>query len=333
MKEENISVVYFQRKPFPNFNFSVEIIFDTVRKYLPASMKYSVFISKFYSQGLFTRIYNVFEAFFNQGQINHVTGDISYIGILLNKNKTIHTILDCVFLTNSKGIKRSILKLFWLQIPVKKSKFVTTISEASKKDIINNTQCSPNKVIVIPIALAPIFTFENRAYNWHKPRLLMIGSAPNKNTARMIEAIKNVDCEVVVVAEFNEGISSTLKQNKINYTYRHGLSQAEIKEVYKQTDILLFCSTFEGFGMPIIEAQAMGTAVITSNISSMPEVATATSALLVNPYQTKEIEQAVNLLINNKNKREELIAEGFKNIERFKPSTISKMYYNLYELI
>ena len=105
-------VVYFQRKPITGFHFSVEIIFKDVRQYLPTTFQTSIRIAPYFSKGVLPRLYMMVQAMFQQGNINHITGDISFIGILLQKEKTIQTILDCVFLQNKQGWKRSILKYF-----------------------------------------------------------------------------------------------------------------------------------------------------------------------------------------------------------------------------
>jgi glycosyltransferase involved in cell wall biosynthesis len=95
-------------------------------------------------------------------------------------------------------------------------------------------------------------------------------------------------------------------------------------------DILVFPSLFEGFGMPIIEAQAMGTPVLTSNLSSMPEVA-GDGALLVNPYSVNDIKDGVLKLIEDSSYRSRLIENGFRNCQKFNSKEIANQYYELYK--
>src|SRR6478736_1811443 len=89
-------VVFFHRKPRNVGNYSVEFIINDVRNRLKEKISSTIVQSKYESKGLFKRIYNCLEAFRSQGKVNHVTGDINYIGLLLNKKRTIQTILDCV---------------------------------------------------------------------------------------------------------------------------------------------------------------------------------------------------------------------------------------------
>src|SRR5689334_2741869 len=172
---------FFQRKSRSVGNYSVEFIFDDVRKRLAGMISARTFYSKYESNGLFKRLYNCFEAASNQSDVNHVTGDINYIGLLLNKKKTIHTILDCVFMTATSGIKQKVLKLFWLTIPVKRSRYITAISEATKKEIIRYTGCDEQKIKVIYVAISERFQRVDKAFNKEKPIILQIGTAPNKN--------------------------------------------------------------------------------------------------------------------------------------------------------
>jgi len=103
-------------------------------------------------------------------------------------------------------------------------------------------------------------------------------------------------------------------------------------QAYINCDMLCFVSTYEGFGLPIIEAQACGRVVITSNNASMPEIAN-NGALLVNPLDVNDIKNGINLLINNSKLREELISKGIENVKRFQPEIIANQYQQLYDSI
>lgn len=325
-----MKVTHFQRKPIPNFHFSVELIFNDVRETMPPGVDVTKHVVGYFSKGLLNRIKILLEVRRARTDVNHITGDIDFAGILLPKKTTVQTILDLFYLENARGIKASLLKFFWLTLPVRRAAVVTTISEATKQDILNRTKIDPAKIHVIPIALGPVFKYEPRGYNFERPTLLQIGSAPNKNVPRILEAVKGLPCKLIVVGQHTPEYEELLKKYKIDYEYRSGLNKFQMRDLYKTVDILLFPSLIEGFGMPIIEAQAMGSLVVTSNISSMPDVAGG-GAVLVDPFSVGEIRAAIERLMADEKLREKLLATGFENIKRFDSATISKQYLELYK--
>jgi glycosyltransferase involved in cell wall biosynthesis len=97
---------------------------------------------------------------------------------------------------------------------------------------------------------------------------------------------------------------------------------------YQECDISAFISTSEGFGMPIAEASVTERVVVTSNISSMPEVA-LDAAHLVNPNDIYDIRAGIKKVIENDSYREKLIENGRRNKLRFDGDAIAKKYFNL----
>lgn len=107
------------------------------------------------------------------------------------------------------------------------------------------------------------------------------------------------------------------------------LSDAELAEAYRRCDIVVFASLYEGFGLPILEAQATGRPVITSDFGAMPEAADD-GALLVDPYSVEAIRDAVLRIKNEPTLRAELVSKGLKNVERFRPAAIAERYGEIY---
>ncbi len=330
-KKEKIKVHFLQRKASVHA-FSAEFIFNDVRQRLKHLIDSKVFISKYTSSGLFKRLYITIEAFFHQGEVNHITGDVHFLATFLKKRKTVLTVLDCIFMQRSSGIARWIFQYFWLKIPVAKSRFVTAISEATKQDIIKYTNCDPNKVIVIPVAVNTLFQPHPKPFNKKKPVLLHIGLAENKNLMRLMEAIKDIDCHLSIIGKLREEHVKELEARGIDYSYAYHISNEEMVQKYVECDILAFASTFEGFGMPIIEANYIERPVITGNVTSMPWVA-GDSACLVDPFDVASIKDGILKIINDDAYREQLVAKGRVNRERFDPDRIAMMYYDLYQKI
>src|ERR1017187_1824209 len=120
-------VTHFQRRPAAQ-NFSVERVFSAVRRALPPEVDCRLAVSRYQSQGLLGRVYNIFEAMGRQEGINHVTGDTTYLTVLLHKKNTILTIHDCGSMLRLKGWRRLFFRLCWLSLPVKRCAVVTVVS-------------------------------------------------------------------------------------------------------------------------------------------------------------------------------------------------------------
>ena len=162
-----------------------------------------------------------------------------------------------------------------------------------------------------------------------KPKSLQVSYGDYKNLVRLTEALKDIPCHLTIVGQLSEEQQKYLQQAGVEYTNKYNLSQEEIIDVYKACDIVSFVSLFEGFGMPIIEANTIERVVLTSNLSSMPEVA-GDAALFVDPYNVADIRRGLQELINNEELRTRLIDNGRRNRERFNPDVIAEQYYQIY---
>lgn len=96
------------------------------------------------------------------------------------------------------------------------------------------------------------------------------------------------------------------------------IDEKDKKEILKNADVFLFPTLYEGFGLPIIEAQSLGVPIVASNNSSIPEIiGEKGKAALVNPKNPEEIAQAVYNILSDKDIRRELIEPGLENVKRF----------------
>lgn len=322
-----LEITYFTRKP--GRSWSLERVFSDVAANVPDDIKISFSHNRFNSQGLFKRLYDMFRAPWYQGQVNHITGDIHYVAYALTKQKTILTILDCVFLDYSRGLRRSLLWFFWLWLPVRRCTMITAISEATRQEILRRVACDPAKVRVIHCPVSAEFQPAPQAFNRACPRVLHIGVNRNKNLERHIDALQGLPCELVVVGKLSDAQRHCLEQSGLRYTALAGLSNAELLEQYQLCDLVLFASTYEGFGLPIVEAQAVGRPVITSNLWSMPEVA-GDAACLVDPYDVASIRAGIERVCDDEDYRNGLVARGYENVQRFAVKTIAAHYAALY---
>lgn len=327
-----MKITFIYQKPSQD-RFSIAKVFNTVRQYLPDEVRDEVFIPRYVSRGIFTRIYDIFEVMFHQNEINHITGDVHFLTYLLKKKRTVLTICDVMH--EHVGVplmSRLIISFFWYVIPLRRAGYITTISEASKREIVSLYKFNPDKITVIPVPLAPGFTAKAKKFNTRKPIILQIGTAPNKNLLNLFKALKGLKCQLYLVGHPKPDQLQELKKNKIDFKNFTNLSENDIVKKYQECDLVSFASTYEGFGMPIIEGNAVGRPVVTSNIAPMTEVG-GDAACFVDPLDPKSIRQGIERVINDEKFRDRLVKNGFKNAKRFDPRLIAKMYMRIYRAI
>jgi glycosyltransferase involved in cell wall biosynthesis len=123
-----------------------------------------------------------------------------------------------------------------------------------------------------------------------------------------------------------------LRELGVAYENRSELGDAELLAAYRRCDALIFVSTYEGFGLPIIEAQAVGRPVITSRVCSMPE-ASGGAACLVDPFDVADIRRAIQRLIDDPAYAQTLVRFGYENAARYAPERVAAAYAALYRRV
>jgi len=326
-----MKVVYFHRKSGPGF-FSLERVFADVRSHMPAGFEPAVAECPCPSRGLFNRIRNILWARRSQGDINHITGDVHYLTILLRKGKTVLTIADCVSLERSRGAKYWVLWFFWYWLPEKRCAKITVISEFSKKNLLAHLRCRPEKIEVVHCPVPNGFGPSPKPFDSACPVLLQVGTTQNKNLERVAEALRAIPCRLLIVGPLSERQRALLAENGIAFENHLNVSDEELLDLYRRCDMVVFASLYEGFGLPIVEAQAVGRPVVTSNRCSMPEVA-GDAACLVDPESVESIREGVLKIIRDEAYREGLVRKGFENVKRFAPERIAAQYVEIYRAL
>jgi glycosyltransferase involved in cell wall biosynthesis len=193
-----------------------------------------------------------------------------------------------------------------LRLVEKEIDMVICVSRATQKDLLEISNLPKEKTVVIYEGVSENFKPQNpeaikdfkQKYHLPEEFVLSIGGVgERRNLKRVKEAAKKYD--LVVTGE-------TIPW----------LSVEEMPLLYASAKVLLYPSFYEGFGLPIIEAMACGTPVITSNVSSMPE-AGGEAAEYVNPESVIDIENKLKFVWNDKKKRETMIKKGFIQAKKF----------------
>ena len=317
----------------PNLkHFSIERVFQGVRDNMPVGIDVVTHYCRHPSSGIWHRLHDIFAATKTQGDVNHITGDVHYLVYLLRHRKTILTIHDCEILSRTRGVKHWLLWFFWFWLPEKCSTRIVAISLATKMELLHYLNCSPEKILIIHDPVSSGFRPLPKLINSTKQRILQIGTKENKNLARLVEAVSGLNIVLVIVGVIPKDIIDLMSKYHVTYENHVGLSDDELRCVYETSDMLAFVSLKEGFGLPIIEAQAIGRPVVTSSISSMPEVA-GSAACLVDPYDVACIRAGIRRVMDDANYRERIILLGFENVKRFSPELIAQQYADLYKQV
>lgn len=220
----------------------------------------------------------------------------------------------------------------------KKATHLIAVSEATKNDLINKLGVDKEKITVIHEGVDHEF-FQpqeketivqvRQKYYLYEDYLLFVGTIqPRKNLLRLIEAFnlllresKYQKLSLILVGKegwlADEIYKAPVKlnlQGKIRFL--NHVPTRDLPALYSGAKMFMFPSLFEGFGLPLLEAMSCGTPVITSNVSSIPEVVND-AALLLNPEETGEITESIKRIIDDKNFAKELSKKGIAQAKKF----------------
>ena len=326
---KKIRVNYIFRKRGASHN-SIEELFQSIIRHLPEEIDANIVELPYEGASLKSICLNIWHVFFLKGII-HITGDVHYIGIIPFK-KTILTIHDANIFSLNKhsAIQQKMLKLLWFVLPAIFVKKITVISEFTKKQLLSIYPKAIKKTEVIYNPVNPILKSEPRSNLPKKPIVLHLGTKEHKNLTNTVKALSNFDCELYIVGHMDQKQLELVNTYSIDYTNFSNIAFDKVKDLYEKCDVVSFLSFYEGFGMPIIEAQKVGRAIITSNQCSIPEIG-GDGALFVDPNNIEAISKAFEKVFYQDNFRSELINKGYENVKKFSMYRISTEYCQLYK--
>lgn len=319
------SVTYFNRDKRLG-NYSMEELFSSIRSEM--SSDWSMHDYHYDTQkGYWKAIREVHRY---ESEINHITGDVNFLAYGLKPSNTLLTVHDLGHYERTlKGWKKILYKQFWLKGPLNRVGHLTAISEFTKARIIHHFGIEQNKITVIPNPSPSLFTSHPQAFNTECPKILQVGGGHNKNIYRLLEAVRGLSCELVLIRPQDELLKNKLKEYHIRYQWFSNIAYQSVADHYKACDLVFFASEYEGFGMPILEANATGRPIVTGTVAAMPEVA-GNAACLVDPFDVSAIRKGLLKIINEEGYREQLVANGYENIKRFAVKHTADRYSALY---
>ncbi|EKD56576.1 MAG: group 1 glycosyl transferase [uncultured bacterium] len=225
---------------------------------------------------------------------------------------------------------------------VKKANTIITDSNATKNDLIKYFKTDSSKIQTIylgidnkfkPASSKEILEFKNKYTNGSE-YILSVGTLePRKNFPKLIEAYQQLPVAIqnqyklLVIGKSGWGEINQITNSQIIFT--GFLSDEELITAYSGANVFVYPSLYEGFGFPPLEAMACGTPVITSNVSSLPEVV-GNAAELINPYIVSEITKAIEKILINKDFANTLIKKCFAQSDKFTWSKTAQQTLEIY---
>jgi glycosyltransferase involved in cell wall biosynthesis len=254
--------------------------------------------------------------------------------------RAVVTIHDCIHLRFPQYLPNRLAHAYartFLWAATHQAERVITVSEASKRDILQYFRIPPEKIEVIYNGIDERFWMPpdeeevervRQRYQLNDRFVLYAGNIrPHKNLERLIEAfyiLRRGEFEQVKLLIIGDEISkyATLRRA----VHRHKLHKhvrflgfvpdETLAVLYRLAAVFVFPSLYEGFGLPPLEAMASGTPVVTSNVSSLPEVV-GDAALLIDPYDAEAIAGGLRLVLADKTLRDDLRARGLERAREF----------------
>jgi glycosyltransferase involved in cell wall biosynthesis len=321
-----------QIKRNSKYHNSVDKFLNTLNPHIKKKVDLKELICPYPNNGFINKLKNLYWATLIKDKNIHITGDVTYLSLAFLKKNLIITILDMGMSQKSNSLRKKIFNFFWFRLPIAFSKKVIAISEKTKKEIIEYYPNSKSKIEVVHVPLTEGYNFKNINDNKTFKVLQIATSSHNKNVTRSIKSLKDLKIEYNFVGIINDKQKQILKDLKIKNSLFYNISESKLIQLYNDCDILLFPSIYEGFGMPIVEAQATSCCVVTSNIEPLMEVG-GNGALYVDPFNIDQISTAISSIINNKDLFLQQIKNGLVNVSRFSPKKISNNYINIYQCL
>lgn len=263
--------------------------------------------------------------------------------------KKVVTIHDLIFLRFPEYYSYFDRKIhFWkFKKAAEQADLIIAISEQTKRDIIQFLKVPESKIRVVYQGCHQAFKEnQNEAFlnsvieKFKLPErfILNVGTIEErKNLLNIVKAINGTDIPLVVIGKKTKYFSKVKKflvKNKLEnqVQFLENVSMEELAAIYKLTDLFVYPSLFEGFGIPVIESLFSKTAVITSNLSCLPE-AGGKESVYINPNNFEDLKAKITFLWQNESERKRRAEKGFDFVQKFNDENIATNLMDAYRSI
>jgi glycosyltransferase involved in cell wall biosynthesis len=254
--------------------------------------------------------------------------------------RSVVTIHDCIHLMFPEYLRHRAAYAYArlsMWTAVRRSHRILTVSEASKRDIIHFFNVPPEKIVVVYNAIDERFRRApaeedvarvRERYQLAHGFVLYVGNIkPHKNLVRLIEAYDMLrhrgfdELKLLIIGDEISKLPALRRAVHKHKLHKHVrflgyLPDETLAVLYRLAELFVFPSLYEGFGLPPLEAMACGTPVVTSNVSSLPEV-TGDAAVLVDPYEVESIAEGMERVLTNPALSAELRTRGIARAREF----------------
>jgi glycosyltransferase involved in cell wall biosynthesis len=200
---------------------------------------------------------------------------------------------------------------------------ILTVSEFTRGQIVEWSRVSPEKVFNVGCGVDPSYHPEGDRFGLPFPYLLCVSNRKrHKNEFRIVEAFSRAGLDahihLVFTGEPRAELTSWVERQELKpcVDFVGAVEEEKLPSLYRGATALIFPSLYEGFGLPMLEAMATGTPVVTSNVTAMPETA-GNAALLLDPTSVEQIAQAIKQIVSDDSLRERLREKGFARAAQF----------------
>jgi glycosyltransferase involved in cell wall biosynthesis len=267
---------------------------------------------------------------------------------------TVHDVIHLIFPQYLPSRMATHYARFMIKRALDKAALVLTVSASSKRDLLTFFDVNPEKIVVIPNGIDRAMKAEipeeelgltKERYQISGRTVLFAGNIkPHKNLERLFAAFAKVredtefeDLTLIVVGDELSKYPSlrrAVARHKLRGSVRFFgfVPEPTLVALYKIADVFAFPSLYEGFGLPPLEAMANGTPVVTSNISSLPEVV-GDAALTVDPYNVDDIARAISRLLKEQDLRDQMIRSGQERAGQFSWSRSVSQVHRAYQQV
>ena len=285
----------------------------------------------------------------NHADIFHGLSHSLPVGIEKKGIPSIVTIHDLIFLRFPEFYKQIDRKLYLLNTlsSCRRCTKILAISHQTKEDIINYLGIEDEKIVVLHQSCDRRFYEQadeeqkdsiRKKYDLPEKFILCVGTIEQRKNQLAI--LKGVVSEKLTIPIVLLGKPTDYKRLLDEFIIESGIRKqliflnntnfSDLQAIYQLAEIMVYPSFFEGFGLPVLEAQASGCPVITSNISSMPE-AGGDGAVYVDPANSSEIGLAIRKILTDNKFKEELIQKGTANALLFNDQAVGEKLVKLYQ--